>query len=182
MLNFIKRYWFVVFITIFVLLYLVVFLLVLASPRQDDLNRGFIPCTQKMAQEILINEEKSSLKLAKIIIANTYCDTKVVFSGLTDWIKGKQKTPWANYLFEPQVYKPIDATDEELLKFYQEHPNINKEMEELDKQRIKLEQMLLQDEVVEEANFPTEEVVEEENKQEEKEEKDGTNQEEIKSE
>ena len=172
MLNFIKRYWFFVFITIFVLLYLVVFLLVLASPRQDDLNRGFIPCTQKMAQEILVDEKKSSLKLAKIIIANTYCDTKVVFKGLTDWVKGKQKTPWANYLFEPQIYKSIDATDEELLKFYKEHPNINQEMEELNKQRIKLEQMLLQDEVVEEANFPTEELVPEDNNEEEEEKND----------
>ena len=155
-LVFAKHYWFAILVTAFVLLYLCIFLLVLFSPKQDELNRGFIPCTQKMAQQILSEEEKGSFKLVKAIVENTYCDTKVVFKGLSDWMAGKQKTPWANYMFEPQIYNQIDATDEELIKFYNENPNISKDMEELDKQRLKLEQMLLEEVVIDDEILPKE--------------------------
>ena len=164
--GFAKHYWFAILLSTFVLMYLSIFLLVLFSPKQDELNRGFIPCTQKMAQQILSGEKKSSSTLVKAIIENTYCDTKVVFRGFADWMSGKQETPWANYMFEPQIYNQIDATDEELIKFYNENPNISKDMEELDKQRLKLEQMLLEEVVVDEDVLPKEDFNQEETEEE----------------
>lgn len=165
MRKFFKKYWFVILVSLFIAVYLTVFLLVLFSPKTDKLNRGFIPCTKKMAEEILRDETKSSWNLVKIIIKNTYCDTTVVFNGLSDWVKGKQSTPWANYFFEPEEDGYIDADNEELINFYKENPYISKDMEELDKQRQELEQNLLEMSVTKEVELI--EVVEEKFKDEE---------------
>ena len=148
MRKFFKKYWFTMLITLFVSTYLMVFLFVLFSPKEDDLERGFIPCTKQMSEKILKNEEQSTLKLVKIIVENTYCDTKVVAKGFVNWLKGEQKTPWANYFFEPVLEKNKLEEDEELMKFYQENPYLSEDMENLDKERKILEQTLMQQETL----------------------------------
>ena len=153
MLNFVKKYWFTTLITIFIVLYLTVFLCVLFSPKTDKLNRGFIPCTEQMTAKMLQNKEQSSFALAKIIIENTYCDAKVVAKGLTNWVKGEQSTPWANYFFEPEIEPEIVPNDEELLKFYEENPYLSKDMEELDKKRQELEQQINNAQIKEESQL-----------------------------
>ena len=152
MLNFIKKYWFTSLVSLFVIFYLMVFVFVLVSPKVDKQSRGFIPCTQEMTVKILGNEEQSSLKLVKIVIDNTFCDIKVVTDGLVSWVKGKQSTPWANYFFEPEIEQETVQDDEELLKFYEENPYISEDMEKLDFERKKLEQLLSQDELEENSN------------------------------
>ena len=144
MLKLFKKHWFGFFLSLFVLLYLTVFLFVLFSPKSDKQNRGFIPCTKQMAVQMLENKEQSSLQLVKIIIENTYCDAKVVAKGFVDWVNGEQSTPWENYFFEPEPEQQSVYDEAELLKFYEENPYFSKDMEELDKKRKELEQKLEQ--------------------------------------
>ncbi len=153
MLNFIKKYWFTIIMAFFILLYITIFILVWFSPKSDKLERGFIPCTKQLTSNILHNKEQSSLNLAKIIIENTYCDAKVVFRGFTNWINGKQKKPWSNYFFEPVYEKQTTHEDEELISFYKENPFLSKDMEELNKKRIILEQQLHNLDVLEESKI-----------------------------
>ena len=68
MRKFLKKYWFTMLITLLVSAYLMVFLFVLFSPKEDDLERGFIPCTKQMSEKIFKSEEQSTLKLVKIIL------------------------------------------------------------------------------------------------------------------
>ena len=144
MRKFFKKYWFSLLIALFISAYVMVFLFVLFSPKEDDLERGFIPCTKQMSEKILQNKEQSYLNLANIIIENTYCDTKVVVKGVINWLKGEQKTPWANYFFEPVLEKNKEKKDEELAKFYLENPYISEDMKNLDKERKILEQQIKQ--------------------------------------
>ena len=171
MRKFLKKYWFTMLITLLVSAYLMVFLFVLFSPKEDDLERGFIPCTKQMSEKIFKSEEQSTLKLVKIILENTYCDTKVVAKGFVNWLEGKQETPWASYLFEPVLEKNKIEEDEELLKFYQENPYLSEDMEKLDKERKLLEQKLMQQEMLDTQKImqPFEYEDEEENLEEEEE-------------
>ncbi len=132
MLSLLKRHWFGFLVGWLTLMWLTVFLLVLFSPRQDQLNRGFIPCTKQMMQNIFNCPESKTWCLTKAIIENTRCDTMVILDGFGAWIKGKQKTPWENYLFTPQTSSIQD--DEELKKYYEENPDIAAQMETLARQ------------------------------------------------
>ena len=153
MFNFIKKYWFVIIISLFIFLYLTVFFSVMFSPKEDKFDRGFIKCTKETATSIISNKNKSSFKLAGIIIENTYCDIKVMAKGLSDWFKGKQKYPWSNYLFEPVIEEPEKNSDEELLNFYEENPDLEKEMEVLNAKRQELEERMLEQELEEESKI-----------------------------
>ena len=149
MFKFIKKYWFAIIMAVCSILYLVVFLLVLFSPKTDKLNRGFIPCTTEMARSILEEREKGSFELVKIIIKNTYCDAKVVGNGLVKWVKGEQSSPWANYLFEPvPVFEEENA---ELAEFYEKKPDAEEEMKFLNMKRLELEKKLMEAEIKEDA-------------------------------
>ena len=147
MINFVKKHWFTVLMSLLVAFYLMVFVFVLVSPKVDKQNRGFIPCTQEMTVKVLENKQQSSSRLIKIVLDNTFCDIKVVTKGFTDWLRGKQPTPWANYFFEPEVEQNETQDDEELLKFYEENPYLSEDMKKLDIERQKLEQLLEQTEI-----------------------------------
>ena len=127
--------------SVFAVFYLTVFLLVLFAPREDKLNRGFIPCTKQLAEEIFTCTENKTWCMSKAIVKNSWCDTLVVLDGFGAWVRGRQETPWANYLFKPE---PLDAgqiePDEALTEFYAENPDIAGDMEKLHQDRQKLEQ------------------------------------------
>lgn len=127
--------------SVFAVFYLTVFLLVLFAPREDKLNRGFIPCTKQLAEEIFSCTENKTWCMSKAIVKNTWCDTLVVLDGFGAWVRGRQETPWANYLFTPE---PLDAAQNEpdaaLTEFYAENPDIAGDMEKLHHDRQKLEQ------------------------------------------
>lgn len=142
MLQFFKKHWFGLIIGTLAFLYFGGMTLIFFSPREDALGRGFIPCTKKMSFELYTCQNNKSLCLIKAVAKNNYCDFKVIFSGLKAYFNGKQNTPWENYLFEAVQATPEIPEDEELKAYFEEHQKIFQEMEELNKNRIILEQNL----------------------------------------
>ena len=144
-MRFIKHHWFGLIISLFMLAYLLVFVLVLFAPRYDEQKRGFIPCTEIMAEELIFCDS-SAWCMLKTITKNTWCDTNVVAKGFGQWIKGEQKTPWANYLFEPQLPQQNIASDvepeESLQEFYEQTPDIEASMQNLRKLNQELEEQI----------------------------------------
>lgn len=78
------------------------------APRQDALKRGFIPCTEKLVIDISACERGSIGCPMKFLWQDTKCNIAVITEGFAAWVKGTQKTPWANYLFEPVALAEID--------------------------------------------------------------------------
>lgn len=137
MMTFIKYHWFGFLVSLFALTYLFVFVLVLLAPRQDIEKRGFIPCTEVMADELL-ECHQGAICMLKAITKNGWCDAKVIGDGIKNWVSGKQKTPWANYLFTPKL-EETEEIDEGLQEFYSQNPDINSSMKKLRNLNQKLE-------------------------------------------
>ena len=131
-----KNHWFGMIVSLFVLWFFIVFVLVLLAPKQDLQKRGFISCTETMETEVAACNSQKTCML-KSILKNTSCDSKVIFDGIKNWVKGEQKTPWQNYMFEPEVKKEV--LDEELQDFYAKNKDLSKEIEELKKKNMELE-------------------------------------------
>lgn len=74
------------------------------SPRQDIRDRGFIPCTKQLIFELSDCQRGKLGCPLKLLWQDMKCNIKVVGSGFKNWATGKQPTPWANYLFEPELY------------------------------------------------------------------------------
>lgn len=136
MLKFIKYHWFGLFISIFFMVFMIEFFLVVFAPHQDLHNRGFVPCTITMAEQIETCG-KGKFCILKAVSDNYICDGKVIVSGFSDWIKGKQQRPWSNYMFDPVIDDKED--DEALLEYYQSNPDISDEMASLIRQNEELE-------------------------------------------
>ena len=141
-MAFIKNYWFGLLVAIPVAIYIIVFFLVLASPKQDTLKRGFIPCTEKMAAA-LIDCRKEKFCLLKEVIANSWCNIRIVGRGINLWLQGRQPTPWANYMFEPETSAPPEKMPPELADFYQKDGDIAKNMLNLKQKNRELEKEVL---------------------------------------
>lgn len=144
MANLIKRHWFGIFILLIALFYISVILIVVSSPRTDKLNRGFIPCTKVMMEDIFACSENKALCMSGAIVKNSWCDVKVIFGGMKLWIDGKQSKPWSNYFFVPEpLNKEINQRDdEELEEYYRQYPDIKYQMEQLEQESQKLEQKI----------------------------------------
>lgn len=111
--SFLKEHWFGLLMSFVILFGFLFFLLILLSPRYDAQKRGFIPCTESLAQNLLSCPQESKYSCGiKYIFINSWCDMKVIGKGFSDWLDGKQKAPWSNYIFEPELNTPIDETDE----------------------------------------------------------------------
>ncbi len=128
-MHFIKHNWFGILAGTLILYGFAVFLIVLFSPRQDNQRRGFIPCTEQMAVDLLECKQEVSCSL-KAIMQNSLCDMKVIFSGIKLWMSGTQSTPWANYFFVPEL-SPQAELPQEVEEFYKENPHIYQEMQKL---------------------------------------------------
>ncbi|MBP5352790.1 MAG: hypothetical protein J6Y91_03385, partial [Alphaproteobacteria bacterium] len=84
------------------------FIVMSVSPRSDALKRGFVSCTEQLVTDISeCPRGKMSCSL-KYLWQNTKCNVTVVLSGFGAWVKGKQPTPWANYLYEPVTTALLD--------------------------------------------------------------------------
>ncbi len=136
-MNFIKHNWFGIFAGILILSGFALFLIVLFSPRQDNQNRGFIPCTEEMAVKLLDCDKKIGCSL-KTILNNSLCDAKVIGQGFSLWLKGEQNTPWANYFFEPDLDNSSELP-QEVEEFYKENPNLHQDMLRLQKMHEELQ-------------------------------------------
>lgn len=146
MINFLKIHWFGLIASILAFLYLMVFLLVLISPRQDRLNRGFTPCTKQMVSKMFSCSENKAWCMAKAVVQNGWCDTKVVGEGFAKWMSGEQTSPWANYLYVPELEEDENLKDNEpqegLSAYYQENSDIEAQMKYLEAQRLELDSQL----------------------------------------
>lgn len=132
------------FATLFVSVFVILAVLLVISPKVDLENRGFVSCTNKFIKDIEICSVKES-KYRMIVCGfeavtdNTLCDFKIVGEGISKWAKGKQKTPWENYLYEPKL--PVtkndmfdnsaDKIDPEFEKLVLEHKKLNSEIDSL---------------------------------------------------
>ncbi len=147
MITFVKHHWFGLILSLFMLAYLLVFVLVLLSPRYDAQKRGFIPCTEAMAER-LIDCDNSAWCMLKTIAENSWCDARVVGSGFKNWLQDKQETPWANYLFEPEQTAPDEENeiDEGLREFYAQTPDVEASMRNLRRLNRELEEKIKESE------------------------------------
>lgn len=128
-MNFFKQHWFGFLITLILGISFLFFVLILLSPRQDAQKRGFIPCTEAMADGILACPQDGYYTcLLKHILQNSWCDAKVIGKGIKSWLTGKQKTPWANYIYTPELPVPENEDSQELRDFYAENPDLRLDM------------------------------------------------------
>lgn len=134
-----KTHWFSILLTSLIVLYLIFLSLIFFAPREDELNRGFIPCTQNLIKEINACPNHGIWCTAKIVLKNNACDFNVVREGFVLWLNGRQPKPWSNYFFEPVSNLHNDQTWKD---YYDEHENIVRHMEDLNKERIELEKNL----------------------------------------
>jgi len=102
------RYLYYAFLTLFVggVIYLTTMLFL--APRQDVYDRGFIVCTRELVNNLSGCERGKIGCPLKFLWRDMKCNVGIIYTGAADWLKGKQKTPWANYLFEPQLTAPED--------------------------------------------------------------------------
>ena len=103
------------------------------SPRTDALERGFIPCTQRLVEQLTACRRGEVGCALGRLWQDMQCNVSVVFDGFGAWIKGKQTTPWENYLFEPVL---VSSLDEDLSQY----PDLKKDALQLQKQYRQLEQ------------------------------------------
>ena len=138
-MNFIRRYWFGLSTGLMIFLCFVLFVLVLLAPRQDIKKRGFIPCTEAMADKIISCEKNKVMCLLGAVLTNSWCDVKVVYQGLENWVNGTQSRPWSNYIFTPELPIDEDFNDEARAEYLKNNPDMRTEMEQLKKLREELE-------------------------------------------
>ena len=143
MRNFIKIHWFGILLSFISVLFLGLMALVFYSPRQDALNRGFIPCTQQLVKDIFACGEHKHWCMSKAIVKNTGCDFKVVLGGTKAWAEGKQPAPWSNYLFEPELPKTdLAENNAAVQEYYAENPHSEEDMLKLQQDWNNLEKEL----------------------------------------
>ena len=138
-MNFIRHHWFGLLTGLFIFIFFVLFVLVLLSPRQDIRRRGFIPCTEVMAEKILDCEGNRVGCLLAAVVGNSWCDLKVVGRGIRDWAGGRQKTPWSNYIFVPELPADEFFDAEARAEYFKNNPDVKAEMQQLQKLNKELE-------------------------------------------
>jgi len=144
-MSFIKQYWFNILIAIMIICGMGLTIIVSLSPREDKQKRGFIPCTEQLADNITLCNGKIWCA-SKAIINNSICDAKIIISGVKLWINGKQKTPWSNYIFIPDLSHIDNPLYEESELFYKENPNYLQDFEELKQTHNDLEEKIQDEE------------------------------------
>ena len=138
-MSFIKKHWFGVVATFVVAIFFVLFVLILVSPRQDLQRRGFIPCTEALAEQVLNCKKYKISCMLSATVKNSWCDMKVVGRGFNNWIRGKQPAPWSNYIFEPELPADEYFDNEAKAEYFKHYPDIAAEMQNLKKLSEELE-------------------------------------------
>ena len=110
-------------------------LIVAFSPREDTQNRGFIPCTKELADNVMECQGQIWCT-TKAIMKNSLCDAKVILRGIKLWITKKQASPWSNYYFTPN----LQETDDNTQLFYHENPNYLQDFTATKQEHKKLEE------------------------------------------
>ena len=110
----------------FVLFVLYLTIMLAISPKQDRQKRGFIACTEQLVLDVAECKRGSIICPLKYLGHDMACNTAVILDGFGAWLRGRQPTPWANYLFAAE---PLEATDADF-----DHSHIEN-MNELEQQR-----------------------------------------------
>ena len=71
---------------------------------------------------------------------------KVIGRGVSLWVEGKQKTPWANYIFEPELQVDEYPDDEILQEFYDNNPDMEFDLHKLNNLSRELDEKLKKEE------------------------------------
>ena len=137
-MNFIKRYWFVGLLGLIVCCFLLLFILLILSPKRDDKERGFVKCTYEMIDD-LVACDRDIWCSVKSIANNTWCNVKVVAKGVELWLDDKQEYPWSNYIFVPEIKDEVFFDEEARAEYLKDNPNVKEEMRRLDKLRKDME-------------------------------------------
>ena len=138
-MNFIKHYWFNLLIALVIILGMGFTLLIALSPREDAQKRGFIPCTEQLAENV--SACRGGLWCAtKAVLENGRCDAGVIIRGIRLWLKGKQPRPWSNYIFVPEINYHDNPLYENSELFYQENPDYRQDFEKLKQNHQQLEE------------------------------------------
>ena len=144
-MKFIKHHWFNLLIALLIILSMTMTLLITFAPKEDRLNRGFIPCTLELASN-LQNCDGKLWCAVKTVVKNSACDAKVIGKGLKMWISGEQPAPWSNYFFSPDLSHLEQVSDENVELFYQENPNHLQDFEDVKNNYRNLEESKANDE------------------------------------
>ncbi len=139
-MTFLKNHWFGLIVSGIVGAYFVVFLLAAFAPRHDVRQRGFSKCSTALTEAAVQCGSGFSFCLLKAVAGHGLCHAEVVWQGVVFWLQGKQSTPWANYFFE------TENVDEELLKIYEENPELAKGVSHMTKKYRELESKVLDNE------------------------------------
>ncbi len=115
--------------------YFIYFAIAISLSIKEDLQgRGFVKCTDILMMELDIctenaTEGDSFIKKSNCYISsvfnNSYCDTKVIFTGYQKWFKGEISKPWDEYIFEPitEFEDPLDFQNLDLTKSESNNPS-----------------------------------------------------------
>jgi len=120
-INFIKNYWFEFLLGLCVVLFLLFSVVVGIAPHNDARGRGFTKCTSEMAFVLQQTDKLSVMRAAKMVGEGYWCYALVMKEGIELFVKGKQKTPWSNYLFDEERFDAKEGDEgegfsEDLLK------------------------------------------------------------------
>lgn len=131
-MSFIKTHWLGLISGFIIFCFLAMFVLVLLSPRLDAQKRGFIPCTEAMAETMLNCPSDGRYScMSKAILGNSWCDMKIIASGLKSWVGGKQSYPWSNYIFVPELPQDEGFDEQARAEYLKNNSDIIQEMQNL---------------------------------------------------
>ena len=136
---FIRRHCFNLLISLFILGSMGITLIIAFAPKEDKLKRGFIACTNQLADKVT-GCQGDFWCAGKAVFANTACDIHVIAKGVQLWLEGKQPKPWSNYFFTPDLSHLQNILNENAELFYQENPSYRQDFEDLKKQYELLEE------------------------------------------
>ncbi len=143
-MDFFKRHWFGLLLSLVVFVYFAVFLLVLFAPRDDEQKRGFSKCSSLLLEDIT-NCQKNAFCTLGSIMTYSGCNFTVVGEGLKLWLLNQQKNPWDNYFFEQKISSNI--ADDDLAQLYEENPELRENFDDdLIRQYKNLEMKVLENE------------------------------------
>jgi hypothetical protein len=96
------KFVYVFFLTVIVSFVLYMMTVLIISPKNDLKQRGFIACTRELVLKLGECESGQMGCVFTSFYKDIACNSGVIAKGFTDWLKGMQSTPWANYIFEPE--------------------------------------------------------------------------------
>ncbi len=137
-MSWIKKNWFTALVCLAAALFMLTVVLVLAAPKQDKQSRGFVKCSEKLADDLSFCNNALWCS-AKAVFAASKCDVGIIAYGISQWLADKQDYPWSNYMFEPELPENAFVDEKARTEYLAKYPNTKQEMIELYKQREEIE-------------------------------------------